>query len=271
MPSVTVSQLNKIGERLRKNIETEEDLLSLDKFRLSFQPAYDQVFAELTSLGLNPGGRLPKTTQSIRAKLDREKTRLSKMQDIAGCRVVVENSVEQERVVKELIQRWPGVKIYDRTVNPSHGYRAVHIVTEIDGYAVEIQVRTMLQHNWASTTEKLADVIDSKIKYGGGPREIQDVLSRSSELIASIEKVDNEGAPMLARFKNLSDSEIEQMDRLVMEGDNKTFAFLVQQSGGLANFIREGVARRIELREDLNELLKYLADGYTMHKSDESQ
>jgi len=185
MPRVTVSQLNKIGERLRKNIETEEDLLSLDKFRLSFQPAYDQVFAELTSLGL--------------------------------------------------------------------------------------QIRTMLQHSWASTTEKLADVIDSKIKYGGGPKEIQEFLSRSSELIASIEKVDNEGAPMLARFKNLSDSEIQQMDRQVMQGDDKAFAFLVQQSGGLANFIREGVARRIELREDLNELLKCLADGYTMYKPDESQ
>jgi hypothetical protein len=110
--TLTISQLNKIGERLRKNLETEQDLRSLDQFRVSFQLAYDQVFSELTRLGLNPGGRPQKTTQSIIAKLNREKTRLSKMQDIAGCRVEVENLIEQDRVVDDLKGRFPGASCF---------------------------------------------------------------------------------------------------------------------------------------------------------------
>lgn len=55
--ALTISQLNKIGERLRKNLGTEEDLRKLDEFRVSFEPAYQKVFAELSRLGLNPGGR----------------------------------------------------------------------------------------------------------------------------------------------------------------------------------------------------------------------
>ncbi len=62
---LTISQLNKIGERLRKNIGTEEDLRILDEFRVSFEPAYQEVFAALVSMGHNPGGRPQKTTQSI--------------------------------------------------------------------------------------------------------------------------------------------------------------------------------------------------------------
>ena len=47
--ALTISQLNRIGEKLRKKIATEEDLRALDEFRLSFQSAYEKVFAELTS------------------------------------------------------------------------------------------------------------------------------------------------------------------------------------------------------------------------------
>src|SRR6476660_8791415 len=102
MANLTISQLNKIGERLRNNIESEADIQSLEEFRASFGEAYQEVFDYLSSIGLNPGGRESKTTQSIRAKLVREKTRLSKMQDIAGCRVVVDDLKAQDRAVESL-------------------------------------------------------------------------------------------------------------------------------------------------------------------------
>jgi hypothetical protein len=68
--SLSISQLNKLGERLRKKVASEEDLRSLNEFALSFQPAYDEVFATLSKWGLNPGGRPQKTTLSIVAKLN---------------------------------------------------------------------------------------------------------------------------------------------------------------------------------------------------------
>jgi ppGpp synthetase/RelA/SpoT-type nucleotidyltranferase len=34
--------------------------------------------------------------------------------------------------------------VIDRRINPSHGYRAVHIIAKVSGMPIEIQVRTSL-------------------------------------------------------------------------------------------------------------------------------
>ena len=213
---LTISQLNKIGERLRKNLGTEDDLRKLDEFRVSFEPAYQQVFAELSRLGLNPGGRPQKTTLSIIAKLDRERTLLSKMQDIAGCRVEVENLIEQDLRVDQLKDTFSGAIVIDRRTKPSHGYRAVHVVVEIDERSVEIQIRTTLQHSWASATEKLADVVDPRIKYGAGPKTLQGMLNNVSDVIAAFEIA--EKTYLVARSRG-RDLRLTEAQLLVMEKD----------------------------------------------------
>jgi ppGpp synthetase/RelA/SpoT-type nucleotidyltranferase len=50
-------------------------------------------------LGLEPTGRPAKSTTSITEKLHRESIRLTQIQDIAGCRIVISDIAEQERVV----------------------------------------------------------------------------------------------------------------------------------------------------------------------------
>jgi hypothetical protein len=72
----TASQLNKLGERLRKGRAKDDDIRALNDFRESFRPAFERVVGELESLGLAVGGRAAKTMGSIVAKLEREKTRL---------------------------------------------------------------------------------------------------------------------------------------------------------------------------------------------------
>jgi ppGpp synthetase/RelA/SpoT-type nucleotidyltranferase len=79
------------------------------------------------------------------------------MQDIAGCRVVVPDIPAQDRVIARLDQMFDATVI-DRRVKPSNGYRAVHVVVREVGLPVEVQVRTDLQHVWAESSEKLADV-----------------------------------------------------------------------------------------------------------------
>lgn len=78
----------------------------------------------------------------------------------------------------------------DRREDPSHGYRAVHVIAEISGKPVEIQVRTSLQHLWAELSEKLSDHRDPAIKYGGGPHPWQLFLARVSDLFARKEEID---------------------------------------------------------------------------------
>jgi ppGpp synthetase/RelA/SpoT-type nucleotidyltranferase len=56
--------------------------------------------------------------------------------------------------------------VIDRRLKPVQGYRAVHIVAFPDGFPIEVQVRTRLQHDWAELFEKLADVLGRGIRYG---------------------------------------------------------------------------------------------------------
>jgi len=162
----------------------------LDDYRRSFGDAYEAVVRTIRQRGEFPTGRLAKSTVSIVEKLRRESIRLSQMQDIAGCRVVVGNVVDQEQFVASLTTDFPESSVMDRRDNPSYGYRAVHIIAEISGKAIEIQVRTSLQHLWAEVSEKSSDVLDSTIKHGGGPGWWRDSLTKISEWVAAYEKLE---------------------------------------------------------------------------------
>jgi ppGpp synthetase/RelA/SpoT-type nucleotidyltranferase len=133
-----------------------------------------------------PSCRHPKTNFAIVAKLQREKTRLTTMQDIAGLRIVVANLAAQDEAVEKL-RGLTDCKVKDRRDKPSGGYRAVHIIFVVDGYPIEVQVRTKLQHYWAEVSEKAADS-DPAIKYGGGPQEVRRSLLRVSKLVETLEE-----------------------------------------------------------------------------------
>src|SRR5262249_52796129 len=151
------SLVDRLGERLKKGPATEFDLRLLDDYRHSFGSAYSQVVQVLRGqLTLEPTGRPAKSTPSIVAKLRRETIRLSQVQDIAGCRVVLPGALEQDRAIQAICEAFPYADVVDRRAKPSHGYRAVHLIAEIHKKSVEIQVRTSLQHLWAELSEKLS-------------------------------------------------------------------------------------------------------------------
>ena len=183
----TISQINTLGERLRKGEHTTQDLERLDSYRRSFDGVYATVTSTVRRLGLEASGRI-KTTVSIIEKLKRQSFRLSKLQDIAGCRLVVDDVLEQDRVVGLIVGAFAKSKIIDRRRADSHGYRAVHIVVEVDGTLLEIQVRTELQHLWAVWSEALADQYDQSLKYGSGPVEIQEIMTLQSEVFRLLEE-----------------------------------------------------------------------------------
>jgi len=190
------AKLDHLGSRLRGGEYGDDDLRLLDTFRRSFASGYEQVLTTIRdNLELEPTGRPAKSTSSIIEKLRRETIRLTQIQDIAGCRVLVPDALTQEAVIERLAAALEKVTVVDRRVLSSHGYRAVHVVALSDGKPIEIQVRTALQHLWAELSEKLADVIDPTVKYGGGPKAIQDLLRNFSELVREFEGLEVEPGP----------------------------------------------------------------------------
>ncbi|MEO7632585.1 MAG: hypothetical protein ABIU20_04245, partial [Blastocatellia bacterium] len=154
---------------MKKGKIEEADLRMLDQYRLSYTEAYEIVLGAIrTELSLEPTGRPAKSTTSIAEKLRRESIRLTQIQDIAGCRLIATDIADQNQVIQSLNSLIEDVTIIDRRQQPSHGYRAVHVIVRCREKLIEIQVRTELQHLWAELSEKFSDVLDQTIKYGGG-------------------------------------------------------------------------------------------------------
>jgi putative GTP pyrophosphokinase len=191
VPELFKTQVDLLGDRLRKGNVSADDLRRLDEYRSSFADAYAETVALVrTSTGLEPTGRPAKSTTSIIKKLQRETIRLSQMQDIAGCRLVVEDILVQSQMVERLTGSLAKATVVDRRKQPSYGYRAVHVVPVVRNRPIEIQVRTELQHLWAQLSEGFSDALDPAIKYGGGEPGLQASLLALSKTVETIEDLE---------------------------------------------------------------------------------
>jgi len=117
---------------------------------------------------------------SAAAKLRRMFTKLSGVEDIAGCRVIVPSPDDIDRLLVECMTlRVSRVRDYYRV--RSHGYRAMHLVVRAaDERPVELQLSTLVQHAWANLVESFASIVDSELKYGGGPAQERCLLDQFS-------------------------------------------------------------------------------------------
>lgn len=202
------NQIDKLGERLRHSTTiSEEDLAGYQRIREEYAPALKQVQRALRDIHLESTGRL-KTVGTVVDKLRREGTRLSTIQDIAGARIVVDGGIAiQDGVVNTITNTFPAHRVHDRRQNPSHGYRAVHVIVVVEEKPVEVQVRTTLQDLWAQVFEGLADRWGRGIRYGEPVphaneqidsdtpftrQDLVELLQKSSRTIAALEELRTE-------------------------------------------------------------------------------
>jgi ppGpp synthetase/RelA/SpoT-type nucleotidyltranferase len=213
---ISKTQIDRLGDRLKKGNITEADLRLLDLYRRSFTPAYEIVVGHIRKdLSLEPTGRPAKSTTSISEKLRRESIRLTQIQDIAGCRLTVIDIAEQDTVVQSLNNLFDKTIVVDRRQQPSHGYRAIHVIASCLDKMIEIQVRTSLQHLWAELSEKLSDIVDPAIKYGAGDEAVRTLLAQTSTMVISIESSE----PQLADVKVLLSSQDKVTDDMQQRVD----------------------------------------------------
>jgi ppGpp synthetase/RelA/SpoT-type nucleotidyltranferase len=189
-PPFSTSRLNRIGDRLRRAKAaglsfTPADLAALDDYRAWHRPTLTEARARITELFheqpwisaefVAVTGRPLKTTDAIIAKLVRERTRLSLMQDIAGARIVVASPHLQEEALQAFLRLFandePRVTKDTREEADRYGYRAVHLVVRLGGRLAEIQLRTVRQDGWAQLVERVDAMLGSDLKHGRGPAE----------------------------------------------------------------------------------------------------
>ncbi|WP_161494545.1 hypothetical protein [Caulobacter sp. B11] len=136
--------------------------------------------ARRIDIGSIVAGRL-KRMQSIRRKMERHTVTLHQMQDIAGCRAIVGSVAEVDQLMEIYragASRHKVRRIYDYASSPKpSGYRSQHLVMEFqgkdedaafDGRLIELQVRTTLQHAWATAVEAVGLVRAEELKSGRG-------------------------------------------------------------------------------------------------------
>ncbi len=92
------AEINRLGDALRDGNLTTENLIALDEYRRSFQPAMANVIAQWQQFLGFPEilvQRPSKATPSIIAKLRRQPTlKLTQIQDIAGLRVWLSDRID---------------------------------------------------------------------------------------------------------------------------------------------------------------------------------
>jgi hypothetical protein len=117
---------------------------------------------------------------SIRAKLERRKSmRLSQIQDIGGCRAVLGTVAQVSRLTDAYLEDDLFALRDNYIEEPKEdGYRSVHLVGTYNsddpqyavwnGHKIEVQLRTLLQHAWATALEVVMTFTREPLKFGQG-------------------------------------------------------------------------------------------------------
>lgn len=179
-------------------------------WKSAFQDPIDEMNSLLRGLlpkypSTNVASRI-KRNEAIVNKLHRTgKTySLRTMDDIAGCRVTVPDMLELRAIacdIYEAVGSSSSIKLVGKSAarnyidNPkADGYRSLHIITLHDspsygyqGLHCETQVRTKLQHAWATSLETYGAIARTSLKSGEGTFQERRLFSCVSELFALAE------------------------------------------------------------------------------------
>lgn len=227
-PKFSRSQVKKAGKILKKATPTPEEREWADDVLTNWRGLH---FYPINTFRATLGQKLSridedsliaqrlKRTPSIVSKLLRfPNMSLPLMQDLGGLRAVLKNlsrvrelegdylkSNEKSNFNHELINH------KDYINNPKKsGYRGVHLVykynnsrtLDYNGLFVEIQIRTKLQHIWATSVETMGTFLDSPLKSSEGPEEWLNFFSLVASAFAIIENT-----PKIPQFSSLNNNE----------------------------------------------------------------
>jgi hypothetical protein len=242
-PAHSRSQVNKAGDILRDHeLLTRPSTIELQEWERwlwarevlgNWRACHNypintfQATLRMKLKGIDPDAtvaRRLKRYPSILAKLVRFKgMKLARMQDIGGLRAIV-SSVRRVRMLEEAYRaskfRHKLVDSKDYIRNPkTDGYRSIHLVYKYqnerepayDGLLLELQLRTRMQHAWATAVETMGTFLGQALKSGQGEGQWRAFFEVSGAAIALLERCPPvpgyEGLTTLETFKRVADAE----------------------------------------------------------------
>jgi len=126
-----------------------------------------------------------KRMQAIRRKLQRTSIKLHQLQDLGGCRAIVWSIADVRKLVETMRQCRHELRAEsDYIATPKKdGYRSHHLMFNyrgrgdrkiFDDKRIEVQIRTRLQHSWATAVESVGLFLGEYLKGGiGNPQWLQ--------------------------------------------------------------------------------------------------
>lgn len=185
-------ELNKAGQELidpsSTNAEKEAALVIINNWRTSHNFPLNTFQKRLRRQAqiVNPESLVAqriKRLASIKHKLERfPSMKMAQIQDIGGCRAIMKDISEVDELVNTYLHESRGVKhkidkVHDYILNPKEsGYRGVHLIYKYqsdktnlyEDMRIEIQIRTLIQHAWATAVETVGTFIQQSLKSSQG-------------------------------------------------------------------------------------------------------
>jgi ppGpp synthetase/RelA/SpoT-type nucleotidyltranferase len=173
----------------------------MDVFKRRLKRSSEKI--DPNSLSAQRLKRVPSIIKKLRRKYDGRKAtmKLTQMQDIAGCRAVMSDVT----LAKELYQKYYSngdlkhKKVNEKdyiTYPKEDGYRSIHLVYRYNsdkgrkiynGLLIEVQIRSKLQHIWATAVETVGFFTGQAIKSNEGEEEWKEFFKLVSSAFARLE------------------------------------------------------------------------------------
>ncbi|MBQ3576771.1 MAG: RelA/SpoT domain-containing protein [Coprobacter sp.] len=175
---------DKLGDRIRNNPLniSDDDYEMLQHLRLSYKSSMSLIFNYIEKVAHRIDHNCVctyriKRIESIVSKLDRFPTmRVNRAEDIAGCRCILSTEEQVYKLYNYIIKNSKKIpfeikgKINDYIqTTPKSGYKSIHLNVSLKGEnkRIEIQIRSVEHHNWATLVEITDLLFNLKIKEVG--------------------------------------------------------------------------------------------------------
>lgn len=203
--ALTKNKIDRAGAALAKDrFRDAEEMVELedvfDEYRKAHLEPLSKTTLELQSW-LNEYGtdyyiahRLKRKPQIVR-KLNRLSVRLTQLQDIGGCRIIVEKNSQIDEVLnflKEKVRTTHDLRVtritdYRERGRDITGYRSVHVLLERSDRKLELQIRSRVQHYWAESIERTSVIYGKHLKESEGDPAVISYFQRLSDSFYEIE------------------------------------------------------------------------------------